>query len=109
MASDPATAAFAVEQMAGAGVLRHAAMFGEYAIWCDGKLVALVCDDQVFLKPTAGALALVPDLPRGPPYPGARPMVIGDALLDDPELLSRVVAQIAADLPEPKPKKPKKA
>ena len=55
MASDPGTVAFAVEQMAGAGALRHARMFGEYAIWCDGKLVALVCDDQLYLKPTFGA------------------------------------------------------
>ena len=39
---------------------------------------------------------------------GHRPMVIGDALLDDPNRLARVVAQIAADVPEPKPKKPRK-
>ena len=108
MASDPGTVAFAVEQMAGAGALRHARMFGEYAIWCDGKLVALVCDNQLFLKPTAGALALMVGLPMAPPYAGARPMVIGDALLDDPDRLARVVAQIAADLPEPRPKKPRK-
>ena len=108
MASDPATVAFAVRQMQGAGLLRHARMFGEYGIWCDGKLVALVCDDQLFLKPTAGAMALMADLPTGPPYAGARPMVIGDALLDDPDRLARVVAQIAADLPELKPKKPRK-
>lgn len=30
-------------------------MFGEYALFLDGKVVALVCEDQLFLKPTPGA------------------------------------------------------
>ena len=54
VASNPATVTVAVGQMAGAGALRHAKMFAEYAIWCDGRLVALVCDDHLFLKLTFG-------------------------------------------------------
>ncbi len=42
-------------------------MFGEYALYLDGKVVALVCDDQLFLKPTAGALAVLSDCPTGAP------------------------------------------
>ena len=47
-------------------------MFGEYAVYLDGKVVALVCDDQLFLKPTPGAQAALPDCPTAPPYPGAQ-------------------------------------
>jgi len=32
-------------------------MFGEYALYLDGKTVAFVCDDTLFIKPTPGALA----------------------------------------------------
>ena len=42
-------------------------MFGEYALYLDGKVVALVCDDQLFLKPTPGATAALP--PATPPAP----------------------------------------
>jgi hypothetical protein len=28
---------------------------GEYAIYCNGKVVALVCDNQLFVKPTEAA------------------------------------------------------
>jgi TfoX/Sxy family transcriptional regulator of competence genes len=34
-------------------------MFGEYAIYCNEKVVALVCDNQVFVKPTAAGRLLV--------------------------------------------------
>lgn len=27
-------------------------MFGEYAIYSNGKVAALVCDDRLFVKPT---------------------------------------------------------
>ena len=27
-------------------------MFGEYALYCDGRVVALVCDDTLFVKIT---------------------------------------------------------
>lgn len=47
-------------------------MFGEYALYLDGKTVAFVCDDTLFIKPTAGALALLPDTERSPAYPGSK-------------------------------------
>jgi hypothetical protein len=46
-------------------------MFGEYALYCDGKVVALVCDDLLYLKPTAAGRALIPDAEEGAPFPGA--------------------------------------
>ncbi len=107
MATDPATIDFFCDQMAGAGVFARK-MFGEYAIYCDGKVVALVCDNQLFLKPTAGARALIADPQEAPPYPGAKPHFRIDAELDDADLLARLVRAVAGDLPVPKPKPARK-
>jgi TfoX/Sxy family transcriptional regulator of competence genes len=83
-------------------------MFGEYAIYLDGKVVALVCDDQLFLKPTAGARAALPDSPTGAPYPGAKGHLLVTEALDDPDRVAAALRAIATDLPAPRPKTPKK-
>jgi TfoX/Sxy family transcriptional regulator of competence genes len=82
-------------------------MFGEYALYLDSRVVALVCDDQLFLKPTAGAQAALPDCPQGHPYPGAKLHLLVTDALDDPAPVITALKAIAADLPAPKPKKPK--
>ena len=82
-------------------------MFGEYALYLDGKVVALICDDQLFAKPTASARTLLPDAGLAPPYPGARPHLLLTGDLDDPDRVTQALRAIAADLPAPKPKKPK--
>ena len=107
MATDPATVEFILEQAAGAGPVSSRKMFGEYALYLDARVVALICDGQLFLKPTPGARDLFPEAAEGPPYPGAKPHLLGDALLDDPDRLAATLRAIAADLPDPKPKKPK--
>ena len=79
-------------------------MFGEYALYLGGKTVAFVCDDTLFIKPTAGALALLPDTERGPAYPGSKDYIIGSEVLDDPDLCIRVLQQVERDTPAPQPK-----
>ena len=42
-------------------------MFGEYDVYADGKMIASVCDDQLFVKPTTSGRAHaepVSDAPR---------------------------------------------
>lgn len=51
-------------------------MFGEYAIYCDGRVVAFLCDDQLFLKPTEAAKKFIGDFVQGFPYPGAKPYLL---------------------------------
>jgi TfoX/Sxy family transcriptional regulator of competence genes len=82
-------------------------MFGEYALYLDGKVVALVCDDQLYLKPTPGATAALPDSPTGFPYPGAKLHLLVTGALDDPDRVVAALNAITRDLPAPKPKKPK--
>jgi TfoX/Sxy family transcriptional regulator of competence genes len=54
MASDLDFVKFVVDQMENAGAIAYRKMFGEYALYCEGKVVAFVCENQLFIKPTIG-------------------------------------------------------
>lgn len=82
-------------------------MFGEYAIYVEGKVVALACDDQLFLKPTAHGRSLLRAPVERPPFPGAKDYFRIDEAIDDRELLRRLLLATAEALPEPRPKKPR--
>ena len=83
-------------------------MFGGCTIYLDGKVVALVCDNQLFIKPTPEGRAILKTVTEHPPYPGAKPcFLIGDEL-EDPDLLRSVFRATASALPAPKPKSPRK-
>ena len=83
-------------------------MFGEYGLYCDEKIVGLVCDNTFFLKPSPAAPMLGIHLVPAPPYPGAKDyFVIGAAIVEDDEQFRRVIQATADALPAPrlKPKK----
>ncbi|MBY4726375.1 MULTISPECIES: TfoX/Sxy family protein [Burkholderia] len=102
MASSQRTVDFIVEQMAAAGTVSARKMFGEYGIYCDGKVVALVCDDRLFVKPTPEGRAFLGMCEEGAPYPGAKPhLVISGERWDDREWLSALIRITAAQLPVP--------
>jgi TfoX/Sxy family transcriptional regulator of competence genes len=97
-----------VTEVAGLGArLTHKKMFGEYALYLDGKVVAFACDNSLFIKPSKATATLAPDLPQGPPYPGAKDYPIADELLDDPEALRRLLVETGNLMPLPKEKKPR--
>lgn len=105
MASDQGTVDYITEQMLGAGNIRSRKMFGEYVIYCDAKVVALVCDNQLFLKVTEPGQKIVRTQILAPPYPGAKASFeISEEDWDDAGYLSQL-ARITADaLPMPKKK-----
>ncbi|MBY0299690.1 MAG: TfoX/Sxy family protein [Methylobacterium sp.] len=73
MATQRSTVDFILDQADGAGAVSARRMFGEYALSCDGRTVALIGDDRLFLKPTeAGRRALGTAVQEGFPYPGAK-------------------------------------
>ena len=49
------------------------AMFGEYALYADGKVVALVCDDLLYVKICPAGSPLEDICEKDPPYPKAKP------------------------------------
>lgn len=108
MSSDTAFVEYVCDQISGAGRITYRKMFGEYAIYCEDRVVALVCDNQFFVKPTTGGRALIGTVTEGLPYPGAKPyFLIGD-VLDDREWVTQLVRVTAREVPPPKPKKPKR-
>lgn len=80
-------------------------MFGEYALYLQGKVIALACDNQLYLKPTTQGRALLGKVSEHPPYPGAKPHLLIDEQLEDRDLLGRLFQVTADALPIPKPKK----
>ena len=109
MATQQSVADFLVDQMAEAGVVTARKMFGEYGIYCDGKMPAILSDDMLFVKPTPGVKALTEGFDEVPPYPGAKPSVLIPAdRWEDREWLCHLIKTATADLPLPKPKAPKR-
>jgi TfoX/Sxy family transcriptional regulator of competence genes len=109
MATELSFVEYVIETARFGGRLTYRKLFGEYALYLDEKVVAFACDNSLFIKPSRAVAALAPDLPQGPPYPGAKDYPIADELLDDPDLLRRLIVETAALMPPPKPKKPAKA
>ena len=109
MASDASFVEYVVDQMSDAGHITSRPMFGEYAIYCDAKVVALVCDNQLFVKPTAAGRAELETVVEAPPYPGAKPYFLIEAELEMPPVMVAVIRATARELPAPRPKtsKPK--
>lgn len=80
-------------------------MFGEYGLFLDGKMVALVCDDILFVKPTTSGLDFLGEHELGAPYPGAKPCaIVSERFLLKRGALEKLLSKTAAELPAPKPK-----
>lgn len=107
MASDQAFVDFVIDQIDNAGDITGRKMFGEYAVYSNGKLFALICDNKLFVKPTEAGRTFIGDVVEAPPYPGAKLSFLIEDKLEDREWLSNLVRITVRELPEPKPKKKK--
>lgn len=84
------------------------AMFGEYAIYADGKVVALVCDDRLHVKILPVTVELADLCETGPPYPGAKPhYIVDEGQVASLRQLPALLLKVAVALPAPRPKKRK--
>ncbi len=105
MATDRRTIDFLIDQLASAAVSAKP-MFGEYGLYCDGRMVAMVCDDRLFVKPTAAGRDFAGAVEEAAPYPGAKPcLVIDSDRWDEADWMADLVRISAAALPLPKPRK----
>jgi len=109
MASDEDFVRFLAEQMENAGVIRYRKMFGEYAIYCNEKVIALVCDNKLFVKPTEGGKAYIGEAVEAPPYNGAKPYFFIEDQFEDKEWLGGLIGLTEKELPAPKPKTKKRS
>ena len=103
MASNADFVQYIADQCAGAGEITVKKMFGDYGIYCDGKIFGLICDDCFYLKPTEVVRGMLRTVELRPPYDGAKDyFLIAD--VDDHEYLSMLVSETCKALPEPKKK-----
>ena len=106
MASNADFVQYVADLCSGAGAIVTKKMFGDYGIYCDGKIFGLICDDRFYLKPTDALREMLRVTNLQPPYPGAKPyFYIAD--VDDRDYLSALVKETCKHLPEPKPRKKK--
>ena len=88
--------------------LTHRMMFGGCTLYLDGKVVALVCGDQLFVKPTRAGRDFIANVVEAPAYPGAKNSFLIEDQIDDGEWLTKLLTVTAAELPVPRARKKKK-
>lgn len=104
MASSQDFVQYIVDQCGGAGEITAKKMFGDYGIYCDGKIFGLICDDRFYLKPTEAGRSLLRNVELCPPYEGAKDyFYVAD--VDDHDYVSQLARETCRELPMPKPKK----
>ena len=106
MATQLETIDFILDKLGDRKTFTTRAMFGEYALYANGKVVALVCDDQLYVKILSASAALEKICEKDAPYPGAKPHnVVEESQLAEFEDLPLILRAIAKTLPAKKVKK----
>ena len=104
MATQKETVEFLLAKLRQPARLSARAMFGEYALYADGQVVALICDDQLYVKILPASQELETFCEKDAPYPGAKPCYLITERLDDREWLTELIVITARELPLPKPR-----
>jgi TfoX/Sxy family transcriptional regulator of competence genes len=105
MASDQNFVDFVLEQIQDVGTISAKKMFGEYGIYCEGKLFGLICDNKLLIKPTIKGREFIGNPTELPPYEGAKPSFLIEDKIEDKKWLSDLIRITLDNLPEPKSKK----
>lgn len=108
MASDLEFVEFVVDQIDCVCEVSYRKMFGEYALYCNKKVIGLICDNKLFVKITEAGREFAGEVAQDSPYKGAKPAFLIEEQLDDRVWISKLIELTEKELPPPKPKKPKK-
>ncbi|MFZ4648421.1 MAG: TfoX/Sxy family protein [Patescibacteria group bacterium] len=109
MATKQTTVDYLLDQLLPLENISTRKMFGEYALYYCGKVVALVCDNILYVKITSAGKDFVGGYyEEGFAYPGAKEsMLIDEDRIEDGEWLCELIQITYDNLPEPKIKKKK--
>lgn len=108
MSSDQSFVDYVLENIDLPGRVTTRKMFGEYALYCDGVVVALICDNQLFVKVSEAGRAFIGKPVLAPAYPGAKPSFMVNDYLDDRAWLTELILITLTSLPLKKPSRTKK-
>ena len=109
MANNPDFVQFIIEQIGASCEATYAKMFGGGTLYSKGKVVALICDDQLFVKPTEAGRSFIGDVIEAPAFPGAKMSFLIRDRIDDSEWLTELIRLTEAERPRPRPRKKKAA
>jgi TfoX/Sxy family transcriptional regulator of competence genes len=106
MATKQTTIDLILSQLAAAGDVSAKKMFGDYGLFLRGRMIAIVGDDKLFIKPTEKGRTLCTGLREVSPYPDAKPCFLNPSeKWSDREWLGRLAGVTGDEIPLPKTKK----
>ncbi|MBL9128587.1 MAG: TfoX/Sxy family protein [Verrucomicrobiales bacterium] len=99
---------FILEKLGSSGRFEAKPMFGEYGLYADGRFVAVICDDQLYVKIVPQSAPLAARCDQDAPYPGAKPhYLVEESLVSRLTELPSILLAMAAALPAKRPKSAK--
>jgi len=104
MSSDLEFVQFITDQIDNECEISFRKMFGEYVLYSRGKVVALICNNQLFVKPTTAGKEFIGEFVEGTAYPGAKPSLLIQDEIEDREWLSQLIKLTEKECPIPNPK-----
>ena len=97
---------FVEEQLREAGAISHYKMMGDYVVYCDLKVVGVVCGNQFYIKRLPVSEPFFPNATPVAPTGGKDTHFLVENL-EDTAFLAQLVRAVCDALPPPKPKKRK--
>jgi TfoX/Sxy family transcriptional regulator of competence genes len=89
---------YVLEQIQNAENISYKYMFGGCAIYSGKKVVALICDNQLYIRPTKKGRNYIKNVQEQSPYFGAKPHFLIEEKIDDKDWLCNLIKITAEDL-----------
>ena len=84
MPNDKDFIGFVIGQVQAGYTLTYRHMFGGTTLYMNSKVVGLICDNQLFVKPTEAGRAYIGAVVEAPPYKGAKNSFLIEEEIEDP-------------------------
>ena len=105
MANDSDVVKFIIDQIDDSCEVVYQKMFGGGTVYSKDKVVALICDNKLFVKPTEAGRLFIGDVEEAPAFPGAKMSFYIHDKIEDGEWLSQLIRLTEAELPLAKVKR----
>lgn len=107
MASSKDYLLFVLDSLCELDGITYRRMMGEYVLYYGGKVAAFICDDRLLVKNVPAAHTVLPNPPMQKLFEGSKDMIFIEDV-ENRQLLCDLFTAIYPELPEPKPKKPRR-
>lgn len=105
MATSKETVAYILQKLGNSSVFSIRAMFGEYALYANGKVVGFICDNKLYIKILPESFYLDKFCVKDNAYPGSKLYyLVEEDQLSTLEELPELLLKIAQSLPEKRKK-----